>query len=362
MSKLLGWQQEIWQKLMRNGEFRCHALLLKGRKGIGKFTFARFLAKSLLCVNHDARNAACNQCLSCNWFEQHTHPNFAMVLPEELSAAFGDPDNSVSSVSNMATDQQTSGNKTQKKPSQQISIGQIRALNDLVYLSGHQEGYKIVLIYPAEAMNTAAANALLKKLEEPPERTLFILVSHQPQRLLATIRSRCQQVNMPMPEVDTAVEWLKQQANTTGDSQNVLALLAMSGFSPFSALSFLEHRKQHQQFIEAISAIQRFDPLTLAESLQNQSLTMTVDWLQKWCYDLASYPATGEVRYHPLLEARIDAICQQINQQACLAFIRFLNTRQPLSRHPVNGRLFLEEILINYGKLISSSSCVLDFE
>lgn len=361
MDRVLVWQQEIWLKLMRNRAFRCHALLLRGKKGIGKFTFARLMAKSILCMSPDTDNTACGQCASCAWFEQQTHPNFMMLLPEALSAVLntrtGNADHSIHEDG----EPQTTASKAKKKPGQQISIDQIRGLNDLVYLSGHQEGYKIVLIYPAEAMNTAAANALLKKLEEPPERTLFILVSHQPQRLLPTIRSRCQQIAMPIPDTEMASRWLMQQLQQHpefNESKNGLTVLALSGFSPFTALSFLDTIKQHQQFIEKISTPQRFDPLALAETLQNQELAITVDWLQKWCYDLVCFHAAGKVRYHPHLGEQIQIICRQINQRACVAYLRFLNTRQPLSRHPVNARLFLEEIFINYGNLLTSASSV----
>ena len=363
MSQQLVWQQEIWKKLMRNRAFRSHALLLKGRKGIGKFTFARLMAKSLLCLNPGAGNAACENCTSCNWFEQQTHPDFRVLLPEALSEVLNAQTNSADHSQHETSDQHTAANKTAKKPGQQIGIDQIRGLNELVYLSGHQKGYKIVLIYPAETMNTAAANALLKKLEEPPESTLFFLVSHQPQRLLPTIRSRCQQIVMPVPDTATASQWLEQQLQQTGcnESKNGLMLLALSGFSPLSALSFQDKILQHQKFIEAVSMPQRFDPLTMAEMVQNQDLTVTVDWLQKWCYDLVCFHAAGKVRYHAHLETRIQSICRQLNQQACMAYLQFLNARQPLSRHPVNARLFLEEIFINYGKLLTASSFVPDF-
>jgi DNA polymerase-3 subunit delta' len=97
-------------------------------------------------------------------------------------------------------------------PVKQISIEQIRKLTEFVYMTGHQNGYKIILIYPAESMNSAAANALLKKLEEPPADVLFLLVTHQAQHLLPTIRSRCQQIAMPIPDVQSSIDWLKQQA------------------------------------------------------------------------------------------------------------------------------------------------------
>lgn len=359
MNQRFVWQQEIWQKLMRNRVLRCHALLLKGKKGIGKFTFARLMAKSLLCLDPDEDNTACGKCASCHWFEQHTHPNFRMLLPEVLSAELNIQTGRTDRSMPDASEHQSTADKSKKKPSQQIGIDQIRELNNLVYLSGHQKSDKIVLISPAEAMNTAAANALLKKLEEPPENTVFILVSHQPQRLLPTVRSRCQQITMPIPDTETAGRWLMQhlqQQSGSDKPENVSMLLSLSGFSPLSALSIQDTIKQHQQFIEGISVPERFDSLALAEGLQNQDLTITVDWMQKWCYDLVCFHAVGKVRYHPNFQVQIQAICRQTNQQACVAYLRFLLARQPLSRHPVNARLFLEEIFINYGKLLISTS------
>ena len=84
------WQQEIWRKLTQNREFRGHALLLKGKKGIGKYEFARHLAKSLLCTAPTAEREACGKCLSCGWFEQSSHPNFYLVMPEALTVKPGE--------------------------------------------------------------------------------------------------------------------------------------------------------------------------------------------------------------------------------------------------------------------------------
>ena len=161
MSSLLPWQKQLWQHMMRDGEFYGHAVLLKGRKGIGKLSFALYLVRSLLCKNPATDYGACEQCKSCSWFEQQTHPNFSLISP----AAITETDQTVEIVDDEA-DQQSAVNKTKKKQSRQISVSQIRELDDFVYLSGHQAGHKIVLIYPAETMNMAASNALLKKLEE----------------------------------------------------------------------------------------------------------------------------------------------------------------------------------------------------
>ncbi|SER20094.1 DNA polymerase-3 subunit delta' [Nitrosomonas sp. Nm51] len=373
MNPLPVWQQRIWEKLMRGGVVRSHALLLKGRPGIGKYRFARMLAKSLLCVNPDARHTACGRCTGCNWFAQHTHPNFALIAPDALMLSLS----SRALDANHSTkvpDPPAGERQTKQRAGQQITIGQIRGLNDFVYLTGHQAGFKIVLIYPAETMNTAAANALLKKLEEPPECTLFILVAHQPQRVLPTIRSRCLQIVMPAPDIETAIQWMLQHwpqqtdAEKYPDSlqldkrQYAHMLLALSGYSPFLALPLVDTIERHRQFIDAVSTYASFDPLALAEAMQQQELTVTIDWLQKWCYDLAGFHVARRVRYHPYLEARIQPLCQQINLQACLAYLHFLNTRQPLSRHPVNVRLFLEEIFIQYGRLLASESAVPEFD
>lgn len=345
MGDIYSWQQEIWQKLTQGRQFRSQALLLKGRKGIGKYEFARQLAQSLLCAAPVAEQKACGNCLSCGWFEQNGHPNFCQVLPEALSIA---PNERSEKEGN---EEKSSSAGAKKSASQQISIEQIRKLTEFVYLTGHQSGYKIILIYPAEAMNSAAANALLKKLEEPPENVLFMLITHQAQHLLPTIRSRCQQIAMPVPDIAISVAWLKQ--HHVDDPQGSLAA---AGFSPLSALLFDkgENTAQYEQFIQYIGNPNRLDPLFLAETLQPTDLSVTVDWLQKWCYDLISYRTTGKNRYYPKQLNTIRALSGEIDLLECIAFTRALNAKQQLSHHPLNPRLFLEEIFIDYAVMLHS--------
>jgi DNA polymerase-3 subunit delta' len=343
MADIFIWQQEIWRKLTQNREFRGHALLLKGKKGIGKYEFARQLAKSLLCTAPTAERKACEECLSCGWFEQSSHPNFYQVMPEALTVNPGEN-------SEKEEGEEKSGSAaTKKAASQQIGVDQIRKLTDFVYMTGHQNGYKVILIYPAEAMNTASANALLKKLEEPPENVLFILITHQVQSLLPTIRSRCQQIVMPIPDVETSVAWLKQQAVS-----DPVDCLAAAGYSPLSALLLDkgEHAAHYEQFIQYVANPKQFDPLSLAGTLQQTSLPTVVSWLQKWCYDLISYRTTGKNRYYVNQLAAIKALSGQIDLLECITFTRDLNSKQKLSHHPLNPRLFLEEIFIAYGLMM----------
>ena len=346
MVDIYSWQQVIWQRLTQRGEFRSHALLLKGKKGIGKYEFARYLAKSLLCATPAAEQKACGKCLGCGWFEQNGHPNFYQVMPQALSIDGGGQREKEES------EEKSSSSTVKKTASQQISIEQIRRLTEFVYMTGHQNGYKIILIYPAEAMNSAAANALLKKLEEPPENVLFILATHQAQRLLPTIRSRCQQIAMPIPDVETAVAWLKQQA--VNDPQ---ASLAVAGFSPLSALLLDkgENALYHEQFIRQVGNPSRLEPISLAATLQVMDLSIIVNWLQKWCYDLVSYHTTGKIRYHLKHLPAIQTLTGQMDLHACITFTRALNSKQQLSHHPLNPRLFLEEIFIDYAAMMHST-------
>src|SRR5690606_18435876 len=92
-----------------------------------------------------------------------------------------------------------------------IRIDQVRALERFIGVGGHRGGCKVVRIDPADAMNVAAANALLKTLEEPGTGTRFLLVTHRPDALAATIRSRCLAIALSLPMPEVAVDWLVAQ-------------------------------------------------------------------------------------------------------------------------------------------------------
>ncbi|UJP06261.1 MAG: DNA polymerase III subunit delta' [Nitrosomonas sp.] len=341
MAERYTWQQTVWRKLSQKQLLRGHAILLQGRQGIGKYDFARYWAKSRLCDSPTAIQEACGACLSCRWFESDAHPNFRTIVPEALTDDI---------VTEASIDGDKSGQAAQKKNAgRQISIDQIRRLDSFIYLSGHQRNDKIVILYPAEAMNTAAANALLKKLEEPPEEVLIILVTHQPQRLLPTIRSRCQPIAMPMPNRESAAAWLRQHAVERPEP-----VLAAAGFAPLVALRMAQTGQvaQYVQLMQQLAQPKRLNPLTLADGLQPIGLPVVVDWLQKWCYDLISYRTCGRIRYSPDEAAAIRAVSKRLDIDGCIRFVRELHQKRRLSQHPLNSRLFIEELLITYQALI----------
>ena len=141
-----------------------HAVIFSGVEGIGKKLAAEICAAALLCEN-PVDGEPCGTCASCHLVAAHTHIDFVIVEPEETKAA------------------------------RNIKIGQIRDLQEKTAMTTMISEQRIVIIDGAEFMNVAAANCLLKTIEEPPGPTIFILLTANQASLLMTIRSRCRIVN-----------------------------------------------------------------------------------------------------------------------------------------------------------------------
>src|SRR5450830_1597265 len=218
--RLYPWQLALWQQLSASRDKLPHALLLKGQAGLGKLDFAVALSQSLLCEIPAPDGLACGHCASCGWFLQGNHPDYRLLTPEQVTGE----------------DEESPVSKTTKTKKTQILINQVRELGSFFSLSSHRgSGLRVVLIHPAEALNDASANSLLKLLEEPPEGVIFILVSHQPQRLLATITSRCHKIDMPSPSREEAIAWL-----TTQDIKDAATVLDYAGGSPLAVKNSVE--------------------------------------------------------------------------------------------------------------------------
>lgn len=190
----LPWQQTSWLRMvtaMREQRL-SHAYLLAGAAGIGKQVFARAFAGLRLC-QQPQNDAACGQCKACKLFSAGTHPDFLEIAPESASGA--------------------------------LKIDQIRRVSDFVQSTASYEGSaRVVLLYPAESLGSGAANALLKSLEEPPGDSLFLLLTHLPGSVLATVRSRCQAMQMPQPEAVQALQWLIEIEGDTEQSRHAATL------------------------------------------------------------------------------------------------------------------------------------------
>lgn len=335
MTKIYPWQHNDWARLQELRKRPPHGLLFKGSRGIGKLDLALNFAQSLLCEHPDDKQMACGTCPSCHWFGQGSHPDYRLIQPEALSLD-GDEGEDAKPASG-------------KKPSKQISVDQIRGLADFFGMSAHQGGRRVIVIHPAEAMNTNAANALLKNLEEPPQGLLFILVTHKPQQLLPTILSRCQSFALPSPDAASAMRWLAEQG-----VKNPAVAFAASGFAPLQALQLNEQlgSEERDKLLRAVRQPAALDVFALAEALQKTEQVLVVQWLQQWCYDLGSMKQAGRLRYHPGEEAAIAKLVEKVAPLNLARLQKLLQTAKREASHTLNPKLFFESLLLVYRQLM----------
>jgi DNA polymerase-3 subunit delta' len=324
-----------------------HALLLSGQRGIGKLDLARVFAASLLCENPLPSRAACGSCPACGWLAQGNHPDFRQIQPEVLA---GDDDDGHGGEGGEGRE----GGR--KKPSQQIIIDQIRALDDFLHVGTHRQGMRVVLLHPAEAMNRHTANSLLKSLEEPVPGTLFLLVSNEYERLLPTIRSRCQQLPVPLPETSRAQAWLA--ARGVGEAARWLAL---AGGSPFLAaeLGAGGERALLDALVTELVKGERADPLAAAAAADRAvkadkrpaPLKRLVGWGQKWLLDLILLRIGKAPRYFLAQDMPLAHLAGRAELSELLAFSRQTLQYRLQCEQPLNSRLFLEDFFMNYAAL-----------
>ena len=356
MDELYPWQDVLWQRWLELHRRLPHAILLKGPPGIGKLDFAVHIARSLLCNKSQGNGFACQECSSCHWFDRGTHPDFNLLLPGALSVEMQENSETLvsSSLKNLtqriAEEVLDEQQKKGKKPGKEISVHQIRTLSNFTTLSSHQGGQRVVLIYPAESMNTNAANALLKTLEEPPERVLIILVSHKAQQLLPTIVSRCLPLVAAMPSPKTSAAWLQQQGYA-----NPNAILARADFAPLLAARLAEKvigAEEYKIFLQEIRQPAKLDVFSLAEKLHRVEPVHVIHWMQQWCYDLGSAKLAGKVRYHAEIANIIKNLSGNITIFDLLCFQSRLITAKREALHPLNSKLLFESILFSYRRMM----------
>ncbi|AXK72312.1 DNA polymerase III subunit delta' [Lysobacter sp. TY2-98] len=202
MSAIAPWQSRAYEQIaatLESGRLG-HAQLFCGPAQLGKRDVAIRLARRVLC---EAPNGidACGTCRSCRLFEAGTHPDYRFIsfIP----------------------------NREGTKLRTEIVIDQMRELSSQLALTPQYGRAQVAIVDPADAINTSAANALLKTLEEPVPGRYLWLVSAHPARLPATIRSRCQRIEFRLPPIGEARTWLLAQGHAAKDVDE--ALLAARG-------------------------------------------------------------------------------------------------------------------------------------
>lgn len=330
----------VWEKLQSRRQRLPHALLITGQRGLGKYALAKAFAAGLLCENPGGDGRACGHCLACGWFEQGNHPDFRLLQPEALAESDGEAEDG------------------KKKASQQITIEQVRGLDDFFNVGTHRSGLRIILVYPTEAMNRNTANALLKSLEEPTPGTLFLLVSGEPMRLLPTIRSRCQVISVPLPAEQDAAAALA--AVGVAEAEHWLAL---AGGAPLLAWELAQSGQGQwlDQLVKRLAAGGRNDALAAAaeidkllkDSKGKVNLRQVVEWMQKWTIDLALTVQSLPVRYFSGHRVTIEKLVAGTSVYKILGFHRKLLRERRQVEQPLNTRLFLETLFMDYRALFS---------
>lgn len=323
----------------------AHAALVHGPAGIGKWDLVMSFAREVLCESPRAGARACGECASCLLLAAGNHPDLRVVVPDALAARRPAQPLEPTEAEGQA-EEPASG---RSKPSREIKIDQVRELSDLLVLSAHRGGARVVALGPAEALNLPAANALLKSLEEPPPGCLFLLVSDQIDRCLPTVLSRCALLRAPLPPREQALQWLASQGI---DAREAASRLTEAGGAPLLAArgdaSELEPGLR-QTLVSLLRRGRALAPADVASELPRTiAVGSAVALFQRWAWDYFSYRLGGALRYHPAETAAFEALAGDWSLAAAARWADGLRDLRAVADHPLNARAAIEGALLQY--------------
>lgn len=301
-----------------------HAMLLHGLPGIGKAGLAKAFAQYVLC-QQPAGGVPCGRCKACELNAAGTHPDLFQLSPEEAG--------------------------------KQLKVDQIRALGEFIYSTAQQGGYRVVVIEPADAMNVASANALLKMLEEPGKDTLLLLVTSRMGQVLPTIKSRCQHIECHPPALPEAVSWLTGMASI--DAEQAENILSINRGAPEEALKYIQNglEESRTQFVRGLADIlkQRRTALEVAQAWQKLDIELMLGWFYSLLSDIARVEACESEEYLRHSDARnmLLAVAKKAQPVKIFNLINKVHEerRALLLRQNPNKQLLLEGVLLEWSEL-----------
>ena len=284
-----------------------------------------FFSQSLLCNAPLSNRTYCGECQSCLLFNAQTHPDYLSIEPEE--------------------------------PGKAIGISLIRQLTTTLVLKPQYEGYRIVVINPADSLNNASANAFLKYLEEPTERTLLILLTSKPNKLPATIRSRCQKLVIPpVSDKSSLGAWYEQ--NGLLEDRNLLLNLSQGApllAKQFSESDLLKDRIEYFNHWVKLSHSEG-NLIAVAEQwskLASDETRLLIMWIISWVVDIIklAYKTESTNLYNPDIAVNLQEIAVKLDLKSMYQYYDFLLLSQQRLDTQLNKQLIFEEILIQWLKL-----------
>ncbi|PKM13160.1 MAG: DNA polymerase III subunit delta' [Gammaproteobacteria bacterium HGW-Gammaproteobacteria-3] len=320
---LLPWQRQDWRQLAAYiaRQRVPQALLLTGNKGLGIEVLAHQFALALLCSEPLSDGLGCGHCHSCQLIKAHTHPDLMHITPDE--------------------------------PGKAITIGKIRDSLVKLSLKPQYDNYRVVIINPADQLNTAAANAFLKFLEEPGERTVLLLLTDRPGKLPATIRSRCQKLAVASPDEKVVIQWLQAQ-NITDDAE---VLLRLAQGAPLQVLEYAQNDTLplRQKCFEQWQAVadHQLHPVMVAEEWCKHSPSLLLFWVVGWVTDLVKciYRTPRPGLHNPDLFHFLQNRAQGLELKLLYSLYDVVVLNRSRLDTQLNKQLMFEEVLIHWSTL-----------
>ncbi len=324
----LPWLQASWGQLNNyiSQNRLPQALLIVGNKGLGKFQLAEVFAQTLLCTSPLPNAVACGECKSCTLFTAQTHPDYSVIEPEEEGKVIG------------------------------ISV--IRQLTARLQLKPQFESHRVVIITPADSLTNASANAFLKYLEEPTERTCLVLITDKPSKLPATIISRCQKLHIPIPDETIVRAWLKQQSIL--ENNDLLCMLSQG--APLLAKKIAENStlKLRSECFNNWSTLTGSEEslISIAEQwqkLDKADIDLLLFWLITWVMDIIKlkYQQKPIKIVNQDLITNLQEMADKLDLKCLYKYYDLLLQSQQRFGTQLNKKLMFEEILILWTKLNS---------
>lgn len=314
---------------------RGHAWLLHGPSGLGQYALALELARAWLC-EHPTPRGACGTCGSCHAVRVHTHADLCVLMPEVELLALG---------WSLGSKAQAEIDDKSRKPSKEIRVDAMREAVEFAQRTSARGRGKVVLVYPAERMNTITANALLKTLEEPVGDVRFVLASEAAHQLLPTIRSRCLGYAMHWPNPSDSLAWLQAQGVDAAQAQGLLN--AMGG-RPEDALASFRAGHNAALWANIPKAVARGD----SAFFKDWVIAETLDALLKLCHDLQAHSTGASPRFFAV--ADLLPISREVALNRLSAWGKSLMTARRTVEHPYKQDLMLEALMAQGQKVLQN--------